>query len=162
MEKEEQTRMIRGVSVEIPNEHGRFLGELLKPFPVAAYNWHVGAEESYRIVNGQFESIFPKPVECMNGEILKNIIEKEEYDLIFQDLKAFPKTARSIEINTYSDFLISECELSLLVIDSSYVAIYCKKESTAHKLHHHAQALNYSNIRYITDENDFRTKLTVY
>jgi len=162
MEKDEQSRMIRGVSVEIPNEYGSFLGELLKPFPGAAYNWWVGAEESYRIVNGEFEPMFLKPVECMNGEVLKNIIETEKYYLIFQDLKAFPKTDDPIEINTYSDFLTSECELSLLVIDSIYVAIYCKQESTAHRLHHHAQALNYSNIRYITDENDFRTKLTIY
>ncbi len=58
MEKDEQSRMIRGVSVEIPNEYGSFLGELLKPFPVAAYNWWVGAEESYRIVNGEFEPMF--------------------------------------------------------------------------------------------------------
>ena len=162
MEKDEQSRMIRGVSVEIPNEYGSFLGELLKPFPGAAYNWWVGAEESYRIVNGEFEPMFLKPVECMNGEVLKNIIETEKYYLIFQDLKAFPKTDDPIEINTYSDFLTSECELSLLVIDTSYVAIYCKDAKIAHKIHTHAQALNYSNIRYITDENDFRTKLTIY
>ncbi|WP_268239413.1 DUF2691 family protein [Saccharibacillus endophyticus] len=82
--------------------------------------------------------------------------------LIFQDLKSFPKTARPIEINTYSDFLTSECELSLLVIDSSYVTIYCKDIRVTHDIHTHAQVLNYRNVRYITDENDFRTKLTVY
>ncbi|MEJ8302730.1 DUF2691 family protein [Saccharibacillus sacchari] len=37
----------------------------------------------------------------------------------------------------------------------------CKK-TIAHHIHNHARHRNYKNVRYITYENDFRTKLTVF
>ncbi|MEJ8302729.1 DUF2691 family protein [Saccharibacillus sacchari] len=45
--------------MEIPNEYGNVLGELLRPFQVAEHNWWIGAEESYRILNGEHELMFP-------------------------------------------------------------------------------------------------------
>lgn len=47
--------MIRGISFEIPNKYGRCLGDILEPFETDEYNWLVGGEEAYLIVDGQFE-----------------------------------------------------------------------------------------------------------
>ncbi|GGO01028.1 DUF2691 family protein [Saccharibacillus kuerlensis] len=154
--------MIRGVSLKIPNQHGRFLRDLLKPFGVSEYDWWVGGEESYLIVDGEFEPLFPGLVECMEGDSLKRRIEGNEYYLIFQDLKAFPKGTKPIEITTYSEFMNSDCELTLLVIDSSYIAIYCKDTDMTRKIYDNAKELDYTKVAYITEENDFRTRLTVW
>ncbi|GAB6989090.1 hypothetical protein JCM16418A_11400 [Paenibacillus pini] len=82
--------MIRGISFEIPNQYGRFLGDILKPFDTEEYSWRVGGEESYLIVNGTLgEPLFPEEIECMEGKTLKSILEENDYYLIFQDLRNF-------------------------------------------------------------------------
>lgn len=98
----------------------------------------------------------------MEGETLRNVIKNNDYYLIFQDLKAFPKGSKPIEIKTYDEFLRSNCELALLVVDSSYTTIYCKNVELVEGLYSNARNQDYTNIEYITDENDFRTGLTVW
>ncbi|MNL03625.1 hypothetical protein D3C87_1241660 [compost metagenome] len=154
--------MIRGISFEIPNEYGRFLGQILKPFKVEEYNWWVGGEESYALANGELVVLFPGLIEDMEGETLKDIIENNEYYLIFQDIKAFPLNSKTYEITTYDDFLNSSCVLALLVIDSSYIAVYCKDLELLEGLYNNAKDQGYLNLNYITNENDFRTRLSVW
>ena len=158
-----ETLMIRGISFEIPNERGRYLGDILKPIAVEGYNWWVGGEEAYLINGNELENyLFPGLIECMEGETLKDIIENNEYYLIFQDLKAFPKSEYPIEIKTFEDFTISKCELTLLLIDSCYIAIYCKDDKKRNELYVNAKKQGYFNLKYITEQNDFRTRLTVW
>lgn len=154
--------MIRGISFEIPNEYGRFLGQILKPMKVEEYNWWVGGEESYALANGELEELFPGLIEDMEGRALKDIIENNEYYLIFQDIKAFPLKSKTCEIKTYDDFLNSSCVLALLVIDSSYIAVYCKDPELLEGLYNNAKEQGYLNLKYITNENDFRTRLSVW
>ncbi|NOU91935.1 DUF2691 family protein [Paenibacillus sp. LMG 31456] len=60
--------MKRGLSFEIPNEYGRFLGEVLKPIDVSAFNWYIGCEESYFIENGTLEALlFPGEINGFRG-----------------------------------------------------------------------------------------------
>lgn len=154
--------MLRGVSFEIPNEYGRFLGQILKPFKTEEYNWWIGGEESYTLVEGELEALFPELINDMDGETLKNIIENNEYYLIFQDIKAFPKTFKTSEIKTYDEFINSNCILALLVIDSSYVTVYCKDTEVLEGIYNNSKEQGYLNLNYITDENDFRTRLSVW
>ena len=161
--KGQRSKMIRGISFEIPNKYGKFLGDILSPFKVEDYNWWIGGEESYFIVNGKLEdALFSELIECMEGKILKNIIEDNDYYLIFQDIKAFPKNSYPIDIKTYEDFLVSNCELALLVVDSSYITIYCKNGQVVKDLYFNAKKQGYINVKNITDDNDFRTGLSVW
>lgn len=41
----------RGIIFKIPNEFGKILGDLLKPFNTETFNWYIGGEESYFIQN---------------------------------------------------------------------------------------------------------------
>lgn len=155
--------MIRGVSFEIPNKYGRFLEDILKPFKVEEHNWWIGGEESYIVLNGELvDPLFSGLIECLEGKVLRNVIRNNDYYLIFQDLKAFPRGSKPIEIKTFDDFLSSNCELVLLIIDSSYTTIYCKNVELVEELHANAKEQGYMNIEYITDVNDFRTRLSVW
>ncbi|MEK4110962.1 hypothetical protein ABIC86_001498 [Paenibacillus sp. DS2363] len=52
--------MNRGVRFEIPNAYGRFLGEILKPMEVSNFDWFIGEEESYFVVDDTLgDSLFP-------------------------------------------------------------------------------------------------------
>ncbi|KIL35620.1 prophage protein [Cohnella kolymensis] len=155
--------MIRGITFEIPNRYGKFLGDILKPIEIDEYNWRIGGEESYLIVDGNLgEPMFQEPIDCLEGKILRSIFTENEYYLIFQDLKAFPKGKTTIEVNTYEDYLLSDCQLVLLVVDSSYITIYCKDKSKVDALYINAKDQRYKNLEYITDVNDMRTGLSVW
>lgn len=65
-------------------------------------------------------------------------------------------------IATYEDFLISQCEIVLLIVDSSYVTIYVKDQYVTERLYRKAVQNGYENIAYITDHNDPRTALTLF
>ncbi|WP_314592163.1 DUF2691 family protein [Paenibacillus terrigena] len=154
--------MIRGISFEIPNEYGCFLREILKPLNMSVFNWYVGGEEAYFVDDGELgESLFPGEIIGLDGVLLKDILEKNAY-VIFANLKAFPKDKNVLDVRTYEEFLHSYCELVLLLIDCSYVAIYCKDKEKLERLFDNAKRNCFEKIQYITDENDFRTRLSVW
>lgn len=155
--------MKRGLSFEIPNEYGSFLGEILKPFDMTAFNWYIGGEESYFLHDGTLgEPLFPEEVYGMDGVLLKGILEKTEYYVIFANLKAFPKEKNVIDIDTYESFLNSDCQFVLLVVDSIYVTVYCKDRDIIENLYHNAKINGYDNVQFITEENDWRTRVSVW
>ncbi|WP_068612725.1 DUF2691 family protein [Paenibacillus tuaregi] len=155
--------MRRGITFEIPNDYGSFLGDILKPLDTAGFDWYIGGEESYLVDGGRLDNpLFSREIIGMDGGHLKDIIENNKYYLIFQDLKAFPKGKAGAEVRTYKEYLDSACQLALLVIDSSYITVYCKDGGTLESLHQNAKVRGYSNLDYITDDNDMRTHLTVW
>lgn len=154
--------MKRGISFEITNEYGNFLEMILNPIDVTAYNWYIGGEESYLIENNQSEPLFPEEINGLDGTILKQIIEKPKYYLIFVNIKAFTKEKSIVDVSTFNEFLKSDCQIVLLIIDSVYVSIYCKDKEKLEDLNLNAIKNGYGKIQFITDENDFRTRLSVW
>ncbi|MDQ0496786.1 DUF2691 family protein [Paenibacillus brasilensis] len=155
--------MNRGISFEIPNSYGSFLGEILKPIDISYFDWFIGGEESYFIVDDTLgDSLFPDMVIGLNGEGLKKTIDNNKYYLIFANLKAYPKGAKIIDVVSYEEYIASECQIVLLVIDSVYVTVYCKDLEKLEDLYDHIKRQGFESLEYITDENDTRTKLSVW
>lgn len=152
--------MRRGVSFEIPNEYGSLLGDVLKPIDITVFAWQIGGGESYCVNNEQLEELFSEDSNMINGAELKCLLEDHTYYMIFADLKAYPNGEFST-IDTYEEFMESQCELVLLVVDCSYVTIYCKNKKDLESLYDHAISCGFENVEYITDENDTRTRLIV-
>lgn len=155
--------MKRGIQFHIPNAYGGFLGEILKPIRISNYDWFVGGGESYVVVDEALrESLFPDRAAPMTGEELQHIVEDQKYYLIFADLKAFPRGAAVPDVQTYKDYAESDCHIALLVIDSSCTAVYIKDAEKREELYNHVQRLGCERLDYITDENDNRTRLSVW
>ncbi|WP_214762636.1 DUF2691 family protein [Exiguobacterium sp. s146] len=153
--------MKRGIRFNIPNTYGRFLTDMLSPIDIAAYSWFVGGEESYRVKNGNLDQpLFPEATE-MDGETFSDLIHQDEHYLIFVNVKAFSKEPVK-DIETYEAFRDSNCELTLLIVDSTFVDIYCKDETLLESFYQHALACGYEDVAYLTDANDTRTSLTVW
>jgi hypothetical protein len=150
---------VRGISFEIPNAYGKYLFEILDGTNIKGLIWKIGGGESYFIENNTLGNpLFPTTC-ILDGERLHKEISKEDYYLIFVDLKGFPKKSDVREIATYQEFVESECQFVLLLIDSSYVTIYSKDQITIKHIFSKAVTAGYKNIEYITDENDERTTL---
>ncbi|TXC92816.1 DUF2691 family protein [Metabacillus litoralis] len=154
--------MKRGISFELPNEYGTFLGDVLKPIDIATYSWKIGSGESYKIKNNELNNdLFPDNKKVIEGIDFKRLIENNRYYLIFVELQAHPK-GRIVEINNYDEFLRSDCELVLLVVDSCYVSIYCRDISKLEILYNNVLNYGFKGVEYITNENDTRTTLSVW
>ncbi len=156
-------KMKRGISFEIPNKYGSFLGEIVKPIDMTDLHWRVEDAESYLVVKDQLaDELFPKHLNIITGMGLKEYLEKNRYYLIFADLKAFPIGEILKDVETYEEFANSTCQLVLLIADSAYATIYCKEKEHIEWLYQNAKSLGFKNIQYITDENDTRIKLSVW
>ena len=154
---------MRGLTFEIPNRYGSLLGEVLKPVDITAFSWRIGGGESYKVVNDQLdEDLFSFDKEIIEGSELKNLLENNKYYIIFTDLKAYPKGKELLHIETYEDFIISNCELALLVADCSYAAIYCKNQGAIELLYKNAIECGFENVKYLTDENDLQSSLIAF
>ncbi|KOP83866.1 DUF2691 family protein [Cytobacillus solani] len=155
--------MKRGISFEIPNKYGNFLGKILKPIEMSKLNWHVENVESYLVVKDQLaDELFPQQLNGMAGMGLRDYLENNTYYLIFADLKAFPSGESLRNVETYEEFVNSKCQLVLLIVDSAYVTIYCKEKEDIESLYQNAKSLGFENIQYITDDHDTRTRLSVW
>ena len=155
--------MKRGLTLEIPNKYGSLLGEVLKPIDITTFSWCIGGGESYKVVNNQLdEDLFSFDKEIIEGLELKNLLENNKYYIIFTDLKAYPKGKEFLHIETYEDFMISNCELVLLIVDCSYTTIYCKNQGVIELLYKNAIEFGFENVNYLTDENDAQTSLIAF
>lgn len=117
--------MIRGICFEMPNEYGTFLAKILNPIDIQSFSWKIGYGESYKVINKELGEDLFSEAKVIDGTTLKMLLENNSYYIIFADLQAFPK-GKMEEINTFQDFLKSDCELVLLIVDCCDVTIYCK------------------------------------
>lgn len=109
------------------------MSDVLKPIDISTFSWRVTPVESYLVVNDELDidkDLFETDNEIMEGADLKNLLENNVYYIIFADLQAYPKGKVS-EIETYEEFVESECELVLFVVDSCYTVIYCKDKENS-------------------------------
>lgn len=153
---------MRGVSFEIPNKYGKQLFDILKDVDVSRWDWQIGGGEAYIIEDGALGKDLFGTITSLTGKELLKLISENEYYLIFADLKAYMKVESELEIETYEDFLDSDCQFVLLTVDSSYVTIYSKSKSTIQSLYDQAVAAKYKKVEYITDDNDERTTLIAF
>ncbi|WP_336045923.1 DUF2691 family protein [Solibacillus ferritrahens] len=153
---------MRGLSFEIPNKSGQYLLNILNAFDFTQYFWKTGGEEAYYIENDELGApLFPKP-HVYSGEAFYNRISAGNYYVLFADLKAFNDPLHVKEITTYEEFLNSQCEFALLLVDCSYVTIYTKNQKVLTALYTKAIESKYENVVYITDENDNRTTFEIF
>lgn len=151
----------RGIHFKIPNTYGCFLADMLSPIDITSYSWFIGGEESYHVKNGDLHHpLFPEETE-MDGETFSHLIHQDEHYLIFANLKAFSNGPVK-DIETYEAFRKSNCDLALLIVDSTFVDMYCKNQQMIESLYTHALSHSFEDVAYLTDANNTRTSLTVW
>jgi len=152
--------MKRGITFEIPNAYGNYLSDILEPLSALELFWSIEEQEIYTVQGDRLSDtlLFPNNKAIENKPFWKTL-EENEYYIIFSDLKAYSTPSIGV-VNTYSDFLQSNCQLVLLIADCTIVNIYCKNPHSLEALYNQAVAKAFKNIEYTTDENDARTYLS--
>ncbi|MGG5791956.1 DUF2691 family protein [Bacillus nitratireducens] len=155
--------MKRGITVDILDGYDNLLWKVLKPIDITAFDWQVmGREEAYIIIGNELgPELFSEDNEIMEGLELKKLIKDNIYYLLFVDLKAYPKGKVLGEIETYEEFKKSKCEVVVLVADGDYIQIYAKNQEEIEMIYENALNQGFY-VEYITDENDGRTRMSVW
>ena len=135
--------------------HNKVLLDFLRSQDAERYSWEVDCTEVYL-----------GPALCNDGledgtyerDELIQLLEKDSY-IFFIRIMRYPKGAESFDIDTYEDFLNDNATLVWLCVDGSYIGIYTKDESEAHRLFAMYEGVEHDFLEYVTDENDGRTRL---
>ena len=149
---------MRGLSFKISNPRGLPLLQIFACANVKNYYWYVVGEQNdtwdssmERLLLEQF---------AYDGSSFYETIKREHF-LIFLKLQAYFPSDKYDEILSYDDFQKSRCQLLLLIHDCCYVDIYIKDQTIIEETYQYAVSSGCQNVRYIEDENDTRTKMSV-
>lgn len=145
--------MIQGVRFQIPNEHGRYIADILEPVDCSNYKWKVeSSTEIWKVANGKLgDELLSNDI--IDGKEFLKLITNNRYYLIFATLKAFPQNVLIVETPKYKEFLSSNCDIAFIVADCSYVCLFCKSTILIRQLYTNAKAKGFKDVEYI-NEND--------
>lgn len=94
---------------------------------------------------------------------LKIFCEQTEFRVIFLEAFIYKKdvSIKGLPCN-YNEYILNPCVGVIFITDSAFVEIYCKDNVVNKKIKDNIATTSYCNQRYITDENDGRTKFSVW
>lgn len=142
--------MIRGIQFKIPNKWGYMLKDILKNIDLADYDFEINDDNEIWMENN--EQLFVEDI--IDGEDFNKRISQNPYYIIFANIHIYKTGSKISKIKTYKEFLDSECEIIILIIDSMNVCIYAKDKEKLDKIELNVKKNEFENIEYITDEND--------
>lgn len=152
--------MIRGLELRL---HRSELNAVYRLFSnIAISNTDIYACEEEIIINNQGNYYFPNKV---SGNQFLSIINRSNYNNLYTisiNTQIYPANATKSDINTYEDFLNSDCEIIFLLYDVDYVEIYVKSEAHLLQFIKNADAIGCPSITIKTDLNDGRTRMSVW
>lgn len=114
------------VSFKINNSYNIF-SDVFNNIPIQNYFWHqLGWTEFYSVINGEYCDFFNDTV--ISGETFAENLSENVYPIIVH-IGALPNDNKEISIKTLDDFNKSECEILLIITDSTEVDIYIKNRN---------------------------------
>lgn len=141
-----------GIRFEIPNSWGNFLSTILDNIITKDYTWKIYDEEILIDLNND-EDLFKERI--YDDKNFRALILNSKYYLIMGNILAF-KTNNFKRIYNYNDFIESDCELLMVIVDTIFVDIYAKNSKTIEELKNNAINNKFKNINYIYNDNSPR------
>ena len=145
-----------GIEFEHESSYEKILYNLLDGIYLTNYKWYTVQQEVI------FEMDYTSKLEyCMPGSAFQNIIHDVGNYYIYQlNLQAYPKYEQTNDnIETYSDFIKSKCEMIILFSDNSCVEIYAKSTELLKII---IQNLKNKNMAYEIKTLDTDHRRTMY
>lgn len=136
-----------GISFEIPNKYGKFLNNILDNIELEKYLWNIYDSE---VLNKEGKNIFYNNI-YNNKHIMK---DNEDYYLIFANIQGCRKNSNRITIKSYQDFIKSNCEILIIIVDSIFVDFYAKDENILKIVKNNIKKYNFKNEKILKNIED--------
>lgn len=140
------------LDINVKNEKNNYLSKIFSGIDVLQYVWEIIHEDFLYYENGERKEKFFK-TDILNGKEFLECISRDKYYMIFADIKAYPVSTERIEIETFNDFLESNCEMVLLCTDTAFIEFYCKDRDILDKVYNNCICNGFEKVQYksITD-----------
>jgi hypothetical protein len=137
------------LDIIVENKYDKYLSKIFNGIDLNNYNWQIEFDDIFYTTNGKVQDRF-FPESNLNGEEFGKYISRENYYLVFAEIKAFPKGSECTKINTFKEFLDSNCEIAFLCIDSIYIEFYCKNNIIIEIVHNNCMRYGIKEAKYRT------------
>lgn len=149
--------MLRGICFETSDMKTEIINKIFLSLNIDIYKWKVNNYQAWK-ADSRFELF---EMETYSGKEIRRIISEPSGLILILSMLAF--NGEISEIKTYNDFQKSNCILAVLLTDANYVDIYCKDINLLTQIEKNVRSFpGFSNIDYITDENDQRTSFILF
>jgi len=149
-----------GLNIRVKNATDNFLYKIFNGIDLSGYIWEIAEDDIMCIKNGEHtQGLFNSNI--MNGEEFLSCISIDDYYMIFADIKAYPVGYNYSEIDSYEDYLISDCQIILLCADSTFIDFYSKDMTILEKVYENCINYGLEEVTTFTEENDSRTRMSI-
>lgn len=140
--------MLRGVTFQWDRAEDFFLNLALL-MDVITYDWYVDDIDlnGFEFQSGKF-----------SGAAFKNILCKLSL-LSFVRIRRYPIGSAVNDMDTYQDYLESDCDMLVLFYDGGFYELYEKDEDLIHRTFQLCAEKGFDQVEYTTDENDQRYRM---
>lgn len=149
---------IKGISFQIRQGETDSLQKILDGINVDKLFWY-NINSQNEVWSLDKKDVFFKN-EYYSGKNFYNQI-KQPHHIIFLKLQAYCTEEICKNIETYNNFMTSNCVLLLLIYDCEFVEIYAKDPTMIQTFYKSALKYDFRNIAFITAENDGRTRMNI-
>lgn len=152
--KKEASKMIRGISCALKsNNIISVLSFLLENDFVFYVPWCLKIDSLHPHMPGSYADFY----------INSNTLKKWRRDCVWEILvQAYPQEMDHELLISYEDFSISQCQIYLIYYDCGLLDVYIKESELRTQLWQELICIGVEDLAWITDENDGRTKLTIW
>ena len=140
-----------GLDIKVKNEYNNYLYKIFNGIRLSNYVWHINFNDFLYFKNeDRREDFFDTDV--MNGEEFFKCISRDSYYMIFVDIKAYSVGNKAIKVETFDDFIRSNCKLVLLCTDSIFIEFYCKDRDILNAVYNNCMGEEFEEVLYKTIE----------
>ena len=148
--------IMRGVEFKRTSDVEAPLSKLFNKINLEEYNWVVLENE---IVRNNVNLDLP---DVIYGEQFKEVLFGQNDMIIFLNIQAYPKNSNPAEIANYNDYLNSECEIVFLITDLYWVEVYAKNKNILYQFIENGDQCLCKDNKIRTDQQDGRTRFTIW
>lgn len=139
-----------GIKFKVPIGYHNHLSKIFYSIDVMNYDWDIITDDIFDPKRADnLSGIFC--ADTVDGKCFLDKISKDSYQLIFVDIKAYPVGSEHKEMQTYEEYMNSDCQIVLLCIDSAYIDFFCKDESILEVVYKNCLSNDYENIKVLSE-----------
>jgi len=142
-----------GIKFRIENEYNTVLEEILRDVDSIKYKWCIFDDEVY-ISSG--ESLFDN--DEYSNQDFKKIISENNYYPVFATVQLYLENGKIVEIENYSQFTNSDCQLILMITDNEFVEVYAKEKIVLETIHQNVLNHSFTDIKLINEPKDISNR----
>lgn len=115
-----------------------------------SWTWAIEVSEVYQMVDGNMKDVFKAPTTLSNKQFIQRLADHPHY-LVFAEWKAFPDVESIRPITNFQEFVSSDCQFIILVVDTSFITVIAKDDSLLANIYNTLLENGVSNLKLLTE-----------